>query len=304
MSGAHKRGAEWRAGGTDLSERLRSGVSDTFAGELTPAPGMLDIVPWGDGLRVGAMVPIQQLADDPRVKAGYAALAGAAGGLATPQVRAMATVAGNLTQRTRCWYYRHPHTSCLKKGGEVCPARDGNHLLGVLFDQGPCVAPHPSTLGAALLAYEATIETTLGRTLTVEEVFGDGRDGSRDHQLAEGELISALLLAPPGASERATYRRATGRHFAEWPLVELVVRLGVSEGRVTLARVVAGGVANTPLRLRAAEDALQGHSLNAATIARAAQAALESARPLPMTAYKGPLLQGLLRDQLDRLASG
>jgi len=77
------------------------------------------------------------------MKRAYPGLTAAAGGLATPQIRGVGTIGGNLAQRNRCWYYRNPHTPCLNKGGAVCPAREGNHLYGVIFDRGPCVAPHP-----------------------------------------------------------------------------------------------------------------------------------------------------------------
>jgi xanthine dehydrogenase YagS FAD-binding subunit len=106
-------------------------------------------------------VAIADVAGDQRLAPAYPGLAAAAGGLATPQIRAIGTIGGNLAQRSRCWYYRNPHMACLKKGDDTCPARSGNHLYGVIFDPGPCVAPHPSTLAAALLAYDATVTTSL-----------------------------------------------------------------------------------------------------------------------------------------------
>ncbi len=99
------------------------------------------------------------IAADAQIVRAYPGLAAAAGGLATPQIRHLATVGGNLAQRSRCWYFRNPHFDCFKKGGSDCPSRAGNHLYGVAFDLGPCVAPHPSTLAAALLAYDATVAT-------------------------------------------------------------------------------------------------------------------------------------------------
>ena len=110
-------------------------------------------------LRIGAYTTIAAIAADKQIAAAYPGIVAAAQGLATPQIRHLATLGGNLAQRSRCWYYRNPHIACLKKGGTDCPARDGNHLYGVAFDLGPCVAPHPSTMAAALLAYDATIIT-------------------------------------------------------------------------------------------------------------------------------------------------
>src|SRR5688572_27074950 len=183
---------ELRAGGTDLSERRRSGVSAGPIADIGYRPELLRVDGAADGTtRIGALVPIATVAADPALRAGYPGLAAAAAGLATPQIRRVGTIGGNLLQRNRCWYYRNPGAGCLKKGGTDCPARAGNHRYHVLFDLGPCVAPHPSTLGAALLAYEAGIETDR-RRLTVGEVFGDGSDGTRDHRLEPGELLTAV----------------------------------------------------------------------------------------------------------------
>ena len=145
--------AEFRAAGTDLSERRRSGVSRGPLIDLVRPTDTPDIV-WNENgaTRISAFATIAALAADARLNAAYPGLAAAAAGLATPQIRHVATLGGNLAQRSRCWYFRDPHIPCLKKGGDGCPARDGNHLYGVAFDLGPCVAPHPSTMAAALIA--------------------------------------------------------------------------------------------------------------------------------------------------------
>jgi len=136
--------AEIRAGGTDLSERRRSGVSRGEIVDLVPTAETTEIAWNEDGAaRIGALVSIAAIAADTRLRRAYPGLASAAAALATPQIRTIATLAGNLAQRTRCWYYRNPHLHCLKKGASGCPARDGNHLYGVAFDLGPCIAPHP-----------------------------------------------------------------------------------------------------------------------------------------------------------------
>ncbi len=212
----------------------------------------------------------------------------------------MATLGGNLAQRSRCWYFRNPHIACLKKGGAVCPARQGNHLYGVAFDLGPCVAPHPSTMATALLAYDARVSTSERDALSIEQLLGDGSNGAADHALRAGEMIKAVDLAPPLAGERAAYKRAIGRTHAEWPLVELVARVVVDNGAFQAVRLAAGGIAPVPLRLAAAETASQGAAVAAATIARAAGAATAGAKPLPMTGYKLDLLAGLVQDLLEQ----
>ena len=294
--------AELRAGGTDLSERRRSGVSAGPLIDLTPSAAMTRVA-WGaDGAaRIGASVTIAAIAGDRQIAGSYPGLTAAAGGLATPQVRHRATLGGNLAQRSRCWYYRHPHLSCLKKGGADCPARDGNHLYGVAFDLGPCVAPHPSTMAAALLAYEGRVATDRRPALSIADLLGDGSAGTSDNALEPGEVIESISLPPPLAGERALYRRAISRIHAEWPLVEIVARAVVSGGSFRLLRLAAGGIAPVPLRLSAAEAAGQGAPASASTIAAVAERAIAGASPLPMTGYKLELMQGLIRDLLERL---
>ena len=295
--------AEFRAAATDLSERRRSGVSTGPLIDIMSSgeSGMS----WGaDGAaNIGALTTIAAIAADARIAAAYPGIAASAQGLATPQVRRLATLGGNLAQRSRCWYFRNPHIECLKKGGSACPARSGNHLFGVAFDLGDCVAPHPSTMAAALLAHDAQIITDRRDGLTITDLLGDGTNARADHTLVSGEMITKIVLPPPLAGERAAYKRAISRTHAEWPLVELCARVAIADGKFQFVRLIAGGIAPVPLRLTACETALQGKAANAATIADAASHATSGAKPLPMTAYKLDLLEGLVRDLLERLAA-
>jgi xanthine dehydrogenase YagS FAD-binding subunit len=291
--------AEFRAAGTDLSERRRSGIS---RGPLIDILSSGESgISWGaDGTAsIGTLTTIAAIAADARVASVYPGIAASAQDLATPQIRRLATLGGNLAQRTRCWYFRNPHIDCLKKGGDACPARTGNHLYGVAFDLGDCVAPHPSTMAAALLAYDARIVTNRRDGLTIGTLLGDGSDGRRDNMLAPGEMISRIVLPPPPSGERAVYKRAIGRAHAEWPLVELCARAVVIDGQFQFVRLVAGGIAPVPLRLTACETALQGRAATAAAIAEAAKQATSGAAPLPMTNYKLDLLEGLVRDLME-----
>ena len=293
---------EFRAAGTDLSERRRSGVS---TGPLIDiAMGGDTSITWaaGGAATIGAFATIATIAADARIRDAYPGVSAAAQGLATPQIRHLATLGGNLAQRSRCWYFRKPHIDCLKKGGSDCPARSGNHLYGVAFDLGPCVAPHPSTMAAALLAYEAKIVTDRRSGLSVRDLLGDASNGRADHALGPGEMIKQIELGIPLAGERALYKRAISRTYAEWPLVELCARAVVADGVFKFVRLGAGGIAPVPLRLQASEAALQGKPADAATIAEAAKQATVGAKPLPMTGYKLDLLSGLVRDLLEQLA--
>jgi xanthine dehydrogenase YagS FAD-binding subunit len=296
--------SEFRAAGTDLSERRRSGLSRGPLIDIIAAPDTIGIDWSADGAaHIGAFTTIAAIAADARIAQAYPGLVASAQGLATPQIRHLATLGGNLAQRSRCWYYRNPQIACLKKGGTDCPARGGNHLYGVAFDLGPCVAPHPSTMAAALLAYDARITTDRRSGLTIGEVFGDGSNGATDHALLSGEMIRGVELPAPVQGERALYKRAISRSYAEWPLVEVCARAVVAAGSFQLIRITAGGIAPVPLRLAASEAVLQDAAADAATIADAAKQAATGARPLPMTGYKLDLLSGVVHDLLERLAT-
>ncbi len=292
---------EIRAGGTDVQDRRRHHLSQGALVDISRIAG-LNAITWREdgGANLGAQVTIDTVAQAKEIMAHYPGLALAAGALATPQIRRMASLGGSLLQRTRCWYFRHPDFDCFKGGGEGCPARTGDHRFGVYFDLGPCAFPHPSTLGMALLAYEAEVAINGQTWRPITAVYGDGTDPTRDHLLAPGELLTAVRLPPPVAHEGAAYFRAISRARAEWPLVEVVARLVVTAGIIHFARVGMGGVANIPLRLPAVEVALIGQPATAVTFAAAAETAAAGAHPLPMTQYKEKLIYGTVYETLQR----
>ena len=275
--------AEFRASGTDLSERRRSGVSRGPLIDIPPSPEMTGIA-WDarGAARIGALTPIAAIAADARLTAAYPGIAAAAAGLATPQIRRVATLGGNLAQRSRCWYFRNPRIDCLKKGGAACPAREGNHLYGVAFDLGPCVAPHPSTMAAALWPMTRRSDQPTPR-LAIEQLLGDGSDGAADNALHPGEMIEAIISPPPPRRTRGLQARHRPRH-GRMAAGRIVARVVVSDGAFRQVRLTAGGVAPVPIRLTAAEAAAEGAPISQATIEHAARAATQGAKPLPMTA--------------------
>lgn len=290
----------YRAGGTDLQERLRTNDESPHIYDLTGIEGFSGIDRRDDVTTIGAGTPIAVVAHE--LADAYPALAVTSGALATPQIRAIGTIGGNLVQRTRCWYYRHPHFDCFKSGGDSCPARGGGHLYGVVFDNSDCVHPHPSSIAMALLTYDARVTLAGGDELTVSDLLGDGTDAGRDHMLPEGEILASVVLPAQRDGESAAYYRSISRFEAEWPLVEAVcwvTRDG--SGRVTDCGLGLGGVATVPLRMANAEHLLRGSILDEDTIDAVALACTEGASPLPETGYKVALIEATVREVLERL---
>jgi xanthine dehydrogenase YagS FAD-binding subunit len=303
VTAAAEQGGVYRAGGTDLQDRRAHlavlGKPLPPVVDLRDVPGLDSIASDDNGAWIGALTTLTTIAEHPALRERWPGVAEACGALAHPQIRAVATLAGNLMQGPRCWYYRHPDYQCLRKGGSTCFAREGDHLWHVCFDQAPCAAPHPSTAALALLAYEAEVEFLLPGVVEpqrqpIEKILGIDA-------LPEGALITAVRLGPPLAGERTAYVRASNRAYAEWALVEVSVRLQLGEaGEITFARVTAGAVAPTPLRLTAVEAALQAKPPTPETLAAAAKLARDNAKPLPMTGYKLDLLEGSVLEALER----
>lgn len=296
------RGGELRAGGTDTTARQRSGVSPGPFTDLDGVGHLRGCTPLaGGGLRIGALTTLAALAADPQVRAGWPALAMAAGTAATPQIRAAGTLGGNLLQRNRCWYYRSPHVSCFQKGGTDCPARQGDHHFGVVSGDGPCVAPHPSTLAMALLTYDAEVEIHGESPRAVADLYGDGdRLFHADHLLPPDRILTAVHLPAPLPGERAACHRATSRAYAEWPLVEATARVSLDGATVTHAAVAAGGVARVPLRLTEVEAAVIGREATPGVLAAAAATVLARCRPLPQTGYKATLFRDTVLEALEQ----
>lgn len=290
--------AELRAGGTDLQERLRSGISRLPIVDVQRIEGLHQVEIREDGVEIGALVTIREVGEHPELREAYPALTLPAQLLATPQARSRGTMGGVLCQRTRCWYFRNPHLGCPKKGNATeCPSREGNHDFGVVFDFGPCVYPHPSSIGAALLTYDATLSVAGRGQITVADLYGDG-SALADHQLGPGEMITHVHLPAPVAGEKGAYQRLMSRALAEWPLVEVAVRLVVNDGSIELARVAVGGVANIPFRLTEVESALQGKPATDEVLEAAAKRSTERAKPLPGTGYKVAMVEALVASTL------
>jgi xanthine dehydrogenase YagS FAD-binding subunit len=295
-------------GGTNLVDLMRLGVA--APGTLVDVSRLpLDRVePDGGGLRVGAAVRNSDLAAHPLVREHYPMLARAVLAGASGQVRNMATVGGNLLQRTRCPYFQDVTKPCNKRRpGSGCPAIAGDHAgLAVLGHSDSCVATHPSDMAVALVALDARVHVVGPGGERVVPMPGlhrlPGADPQRDTRLEPGELITAVSLPapPPGASG---YRKVRERASFAFALVSIAAALDVAaDGTVADCRIALGGVAHIPWRAFRAEQELRGALAGEESFRRAAEAELEQARPLPRNAYKVPLARNLIVRSLQELA--
>lgn len=325
-------GAVLKAGGLDLLDQMKEGliapgrvVNLRRAARPGDVHGLNEIreAP-ADGpreacLRIGALVTLQRVADDPLVRRLAPALAQAAAGAATPQVRQVATVGGNLLQRPRCWYLRSALHPCKKKGGGVCFAQEGENELHAIFDNAVCAAVAPSSLATALVALEGQVVAVgpgaAPRRMLVSDLLlapsQAGPPGSptslvHDHRLAPAEVLTTVEV-PLRPGRRSAYVRAKQKQSFDWPLVEIAVSLpaaGAAQqgadpkaGADAGPRVVLGAVAAVPWRARDAEAALSRLARpldDAAGLRQVAEAALRGARPLAHNGYKLDVVRAMV----------
>ena len=292
-----------KAGGIDLLDLMKEGlIAPAKVVNLKAIPGLDAVTEDGSGgLAIGPMVTLAALAEHPLLRTRYPALAGALRGSASPQIRNVATLGGNLLQRPRCWYFRSQTYRCLRKGGGHCFATNGESQYHAIFNNMPCAIVHPSTAATVLVALGASVELTDGagavRQLLLEDFFvPPERDLQRENELRPQEILSAIRLPKPPASLRTAHLRQGEKDSFDWPLADVAVALDVAAGGTcTRAAVILGAAAPVPHRARSAEAALTGKRIDANAAAQAGRAALDGATPLAKNAYKLPLFETLVR---------
>ena len=294
-------GAVAKAGGTDLLDLLKSRIVTPEAVVQLPATGT------GQGT-IAASTTLAAVAANGALRSDYPAVTQAAAEAATPQIRNVATVGGNLCQATRCWYLRTPGFDCYKLGQGACamlkPRAESRY--GAVLGHDHCGCAHPSNLAPALIAVDARVRCTHpdgDREIALADLYGPAVRGSlSDTVLRTGELITHVLLAPAWRGRPSAYLEMRDRDSFDFAAVSVGVALHLDGGAVKAARICFGAVAPIPYRDAAAEAALTGKSFGADAIAAAAAAALAGAQPLEQNAYKLPVARGLLRRALESLA--
>jgi len=302
-------GAAFLAGGTNLVDLMKLGVAapDLLVDVAGLLPGRIERTPAG-GLRIGAAVRNSDLAADPRVRAEFPVLAQAVLAGASGQLRNMATVGGNLLQRTRCLYFQDVSKPCNKRApGSGCPARSGDHRnLAILGGSPHCVATHPSDMAVALAALDAVVHVTGAagpRSMPLGGLYRlPGEDPARETTLERGDLITAVEIPALEYAGRSAYRKVRDRASYAFAVTSVAAALDVAGGVVREARLALGAVAPVPWRARIAEQALVGRPATAEWFGRAADAELAAADPLPDNAFKLTLVRNVVIRMLSVLA--
>lgn len=306
-SSRSRTGAQILAGGQDVLTVMKG---DIAAPSALVDIGGLDLggirEEAGGGVAIGAMATIQEIADDAVIAERHPALHEAARSVGSPQIRSQATIGGNLNQRPRCPYYRHPSVSCYKKGGNVCLAEFGFNKYAAIFGGGPSYFSHPSDMAPALILAGASVDV-IGpaglRTIALAD-FYVLPEAKLDTEtvLEPNEIVVRVVVPPPEAGARSTYLKFRERASYDFALAAVAVTVVVEGSKIASARVVLGGVAPLPWPSPAAAAALVGKPMTADTWTAAGEAAVADADPLEHNGYKVHLVRGVLFRALESLA--
>jgi CO/xanthine dehydrogenase FAD-binding subunit len=293
-AGAHQ-GAAFLAGGTTQVDLMKDGVfAPAVLIDITGLP-LRGVAADDSVLRVGALTTMEELAADPVVARRLAMVRESLLLAASPQLRNMATIGGNLLQRTRCRYYRDLSCACNKREpGAGCDAMTGHHRMhAILGTSGQCIATHASDLAVALVALDAVVHVQDAdgeRVIPLTAFYRTpGDTPGVENALGHGELITAVTVPLPPEGTRSGYLKVRDRASYEFALASAAVAMEVADGTVRRARVALGGLATVPWRASGAEEVLTGAPATLDTYAAAAEAALDGATPHPGNAFKTEL---------------
>ena len=300
--------ADWNtriiAGGTDLlGEMKREIISPQKLVNLKTIKDSSDIrYSEEEGLTVGALTTLSDIESNEIVLERFSILSQAISKVATPQLRNMGTIGGNICQRPRCWYYRNPHYLCLRKGGRRCFAPAGENRYHAILGGGPCFIVHPSDIAPALIALDASLEIANPegrRVIPIEEFFvGPKVDPYRENILKSNEIITEIRVPSPRENSRGIYLKAMERKVWDFSTVSVASQIAFDDGIVSSARIVLGGVAPIPWRVPNAEAVVQGKAIDEKTAEQAAEVALANRRPLRDNVYKVELAKALVKRAL------
>ncbi len=291
-------GAAVKAGGIDLLDLMKDGiVSPAKLVNIRNVSSLRGITVTPEGLHLGPLSTLSEIAAHPEIQRAYAALADAAGHAATPQIRNMATLGGNLMQRPRCWYFRSSDFDCKKKGGssDECHAHDGENQYHAVMNNSTCAMVHPSSTAVPLLGMNAQVELTSKRgkrTVAMSDFYVAPEKSLNNETVVQpGELITSVFVPTPEPGTRSAYQKYGEKESFDWPIADAGVVLVMEGNRCRKAAIVMGVAAPTPIRSAAAEALLSGKTIDEAVARSAAKAAMQGATPLSQNGYKTQLFQ-------------
>jgi xanthine dehydrogenase YagS FAD-binding subunit len=292
------------AGGLDsfdwLKDRIRKPKAVVDLSGIAELRGVRTFGNNGDGIEIGAMTTLTEVVTHPIIKQKYDLLAQAAEVVASPQIRNQGTIGGNVTQDTRCWYYRSGWP-CYRAGGNICYADTpvGRNREHAILHADRCVAVNPSDSAPALIALDAkfVIRTRKGeRIVDAEDYFvGPEIDITRLHILQPGDLLTAIRIPATWAGAQFYFEKIRDRNVWDFPLMNVASAMVLSRGTIDRIRISVNGAAARPLRLKAVEDAVRGKQNNATTGEMAGRMAVQGAIPLQFNSYKIPLMRNLVK---------
>ena len=289
-------------GGTDLLQQVKDGTEqpDVLI-NLRTVTGESQVSENAEGITVGGQMSLTELASHSLIGARYPVLAEAAGAVGTPQIRNVGTLAGNVTQRPWCWYYRNGF-NCYKAGGDQCFSVVGENQQHAIFGGGPSYIVHPSDVAPALVALGARFNT-IGpggqRNLTAEEFFQlPAQNAQYENSLARDELLAGVTLPIPGTMAVSSYHKVMDRQAWTHAVVSAAVVMEVEDSVCNSASIVLGGVAPIPWRAREAEALVTGQPITAELARQAGEVAVSNAQPLAKNAYKVPMTSAVVERQI------
>jgi xanthine dehydrogenase YagS FAD-binding subunit len=289
------------AGGNDLLGQLKEYLaSPATLINIKSIPGLDGIDARDKQWTIGALVTVAQIENHEQIRQTFPVLQQAAAEVGSQQIRNVATVGGNLAQHSRCWYYRHRDTLCLKKGGDLCYARHAENRYHSLFTGNTCISPVVSSLATALTALDATaVVLREGKETrwSMADLYQKAWDNPTAHNsLAPGDLL--LKVEIPTERRQGAYLQVSDKHAFDWALVSCAVAANVVDGRLNKARVALGSISPVPHQVAAANQFLEGKPLDDATVIHAADLILKDAKPLEFNGYKVPMAHALIRRAL------
>jgi xanthine dehydrogenase YagS FAD-binding subunit len=287
------------AGGTDLLGEIKEEIIEPEAVvDLKTIPNLSYIKKENDGVRIGALTTVAELAEDPLIKQDYPGLHEAAISVATPQLRNVGTVGGNLCQRPRCWYYRDPQTRCRKKGGAKCFAYRGRNKYHAIFGGGLCYIVHPSDLAPVLISLDAEISMATPKkekTIPLADFFTLPKVNVRQENiLNSNEVLKEIKIPLAKTEEKSSYHKFKERRAWDFTVVSVALKANVSRSVFKDIKIVLGGVAPIPWRLEKVEKTIKGKKVTEDLLRKAVREALKDAKPLKENEYKKELLEVVL----------